>query len=119
MELHQMTERSSLMRISQFGLLGVLTCALALPTAAQTTQVTPTKPSPTLATPKPAPAAPLLDINSASADDLQKLPGIGPARAEAIIKGRPYNGKDDLLNRKILTPGVYSGIKGKIIAKQG
>jgi competence protein ComEA len=107
------------MRIIQIGLLGALACVLALPAAAQTTQVTPTKPSPTLATPKPVPAAPLLDINSASTDDLQKLPGIGPARAEAIIKGRPYKGKDDLVNRKILTPSVYNGIKGQIIAKQG
>jgi|1186.fasta_scaffold619174_1 competence protein ComEA len=107
------------MRISKLGLLGAFALLLALPAAAQTTQTTPTKPTPSVTTPKPAPAAALVDINSASADDLGKLPGIGPARAEAIIKGRPYNGKDDLLNRKILTPGVYSGIKGKIIAKQG
>ncbi len=38
---------------------------------------------------------------------------------EAIIKGRPYKGKDDLLNRHILSPNVYNGIKSKIIAKQG
>jgi competence protein ComEA len=47
------------------------------------------------------------------------LPGIGKARGEAIIKGRPYKGKDDLLNRHILPPSVYDGIKSKMIAKQG
>jgi competence protein ComEA len=107
------------MRISKFGLLGALACVLALPATAQTTQTSPTKPSPSITTAKPAPAAALVDINSAPADELTKLPGIGPARADAIIKGRPYKGKDDLVNRKILPQGVYNGIKGKIIARQG
>ncbi len=118
-------------RIAQAGIVGGLAALLAMPVSAQTTQATPAKPSPTVTTsPKPAPSAPasakaapasatLVDINSASADDLGALPGIGKVRGEAIIKGRPYKGKDDLLNRHILTPGVYNGIKNKIIAKQG
>jgi DNA uptake protein ComE-like DNA-binding protein len=60
----------------------------------------------------------LLDINSASEKELDALPGIGDARAKAIIKGRPYQGKDDLVNRKIIPKNVYDGIKDKIIAKQ-
>jgi DNA uptake protein ComE-like DNA-binding protein len=60
----------------------------------------------------------LLDINSASEKELDALPGIGDARAKAIIKGRPYKGKDDLVNRKIIPKNVYDGIKDKIIAKQ-
>jgi DNA uptake protein ComE-like DNA-binding protein len=63
-------------------------------------------------------AAALLDINSATKEQLDALPGIGSARADAIIKGRPYKGKDDLLHKKIIPKNVYDGIKDKIIAKQ-
>jgi competence protein ComEA len=70
--------------------------------------------------PAPQPAAPagLVDINSASEADLQTLSGIGPARAKAIIAGRPYKGKDDLVKKNIIPANVYQAIKDKIIAKQ-
>ena len=67
---------------------------------------------------KSQPAGQLVDINSASAEELDKLPGVGPARAKAIIANRPYGGKDDLNNRKIIPPNVYNQIKDKIIARQ-
>jgi DNA uptake protein ComE-like DNA-binding protein len=72
---------------------------------------------------KPAPAAEtkaaaLVDINTASRDELMKLKGIGDARADAIIKGRPYKGKNELLDKKIVPENVYNDIKDKIIAKQ-
>ena len=60
----------------------------------------------------------LLDINSASRDELMKLKGVGDARADAIIKGRPYKGKNELLDKKIVPENVYNDIKDKIIAKQ-
>ena len=67
-----------------------------------------------MATPK----VDLLDINSASKPDLVALKGIGDKRADDIIKGRPYKGKDELVQKKIIPKGVYDGIKDKIIAKQ-
>jgi competence protein ComEA len=74
--------------------------------------------APAPAAAKPAAPATLLDINSASAADLQALPGIGDKRAADIIKNRPYKGKDELVQKKIIPEGVYAKIKGQIIAKQ-
>jgi DNA uptake protein ComE-like DNA-binding protein len=59
---------------------------------------------------------PLLDINSASTDALTLLKGVGPARAAAIIKGRPYESAVDLRDREIVPEAVYEAIKGRIIA---
>ncbi|CAN5796954.1 hypothetical protein BH11PSE12_BH11PSE12_02710 [soil metagenome] len=60
----------------------------------------------------------LLDLNSATKKELAELPKIGDVRSAAIIKGRPYKGKDELLSKKILSEDVYSGIKDLVIAKQ-
>ena len=71
--------------------------------------------------PKPAatPAATqLLDINTASEEELRALKGVGDVRAANIIKNRPYKGKDELVQKNIIPAAVYAGIKDKIIAKQ-
>jgi competence protein ComEA len=70
------------------------------------------------AAPMAAAPADKIDINHASAEELMKLDGIGDVRAKAIVKGRPYKGKDDLVDKKILTQPVYDKIKDQIIAKQ-
>jgi competence protein ComEA len=62
--------------------------------------------------------ADLLDINTATAEQLKALAGIGDANSEKIITGRPYNRQDELVQKMILPRATYEQIKYKIVAKQ-
>ena len=58
-----------------------------------------------------------VNLNTASAEELDSLPGIGDKRSEAIIKGRPYKSVADLTTKKVLTPAVVDKIKGFVDVK--
>ena len=101
-----------------------LTClfvalSLTAPAGAQKAPGAVKQPAATTAEPAPEARAALIDINSASKAELDVLPGIGSARAEAIIQGRPYKRKDDLVHKKIIPANVYKDIKDRIVAHQG
>lgn len=89
---------------------GVCVLLLALPLLPMTVTVTSAS--------QMAEKSDLLDINTATAEQLKTLPGIGDAYSEKIIKGRPYARKDELVQKKILPRATYEGIKYKIVAKQ-
>lgn len=58
----------------------------------------------------------LIDINSASSDELDSLPGVGPVTAQKIITGRPYTSVSDLQAKKIVSSSVYAKIKDLVTA---
>jgi DNA uptake protein ComE-like DNA-binding protein len=59
-----------------------------------------------------------VDINSAPASELEKLPGIGDALAKKIVENRPYKRKDELVQKKVIPAPTYEKIKDHVIAKQ-
>jgi DNA uptake protein ComE-like DNA-binding protein len=96
---------------------GALALVLAAPAAQAQTAKHHTGSAHVTSTKAPAPA-PLLDLNSASKDELAALPGIGDAYAAKIIGGRPYKAKTDLTSKKILPAAAYKKIAPLVVARQ-
>lgn len=87
----------------------LLLVPLSVPITASASSADPPRP--------PTDVPDLLDINTATAEQLNALLGIGDAYSEKIIKGRPYQRKDELVQRQILPRATYENIKYKIVAK--
>jgi DNA uptake protein ComE-like DNA-binding protein len=93
-----------------------LALLVAAPALAQTSTANPQAAPAAKAAPAAAPQGALIDINTAPKEQLDALPQIGSARADAIIKGRPYRGKNELVDKKIIPQNAYEAIKDRIIA---
>lgn len=89
------------------------------PTPAQEPVTTPEKakaPKEKKEAPKLAPGQ-LVNLNTASQEELELLPGIGPSKAKAIIKGRPYKSPEDVMKVRGIKEGIYKKIKDYITVK--
>lgn len=58
----------------------------------------------------------LLDLNTATPEQLQALPGMGAAYVRRILEGRPYTAKNQLLTRGVLPPTAYEVIRDRVVA---
>lgn len=89
-----------------------------LPVIAQSPSKSPTTGKPAGAAAQSTPSDKLVDINSATVDELKTLPGIGDAYAQKIIAGRPYTNKSQLKTKGIIPASTYDKISDLIIAKR-
>jgi competence protein ComEA len=105
--------RKFLMLVTMVGLLSMF--SFAQETSSSTTTKKETKT--TTSSEKKSAKTNLVDINSATKDELTALPGIGDAYSQKIIDGRPYTNKAQLVSKKILPKATYDQVKTQIVAK--
>jgi competence protein ComEA len=109
-----MNKRQTFLRYVLIAALGIVLGGFGGSALAQTAK----KAAPAPAGASQKTSAALVDLNSASLDQLKVLPGIGDAYAQKIVSGRPYRAKTDLVQKKILPQATYDKIAALVIAKQ-
>lgn len=98
--------------------LATVLCVAVFASAQSSTKSTAKSDKATAASTAKSAAADKLDINTATEDQLKALPGIGEAYSKAIVAGRPYRAKNELVTKKIIPQATYDKIKEQIIAHQ-
>ena len=111
--------------VSLAALVLALSAAVALAQAGGTSPTPSTTPAASMSKPTQAmshrgrtPAKHLINLNSATKEELMKLPGVDDGLADKIIAARPLKSKGELVSKKVVTQAEFKKINGLVFAKQ-